>query len=146
MGPREQRGRLNNGLSEVGTRSSMGTIDAIGTGENRGRRWNSVVRVVATCCLFPVLVYLCLQTEHAGLKGMPIEKWRPIPIVLCVLVTASLGKRYVNPMTGMLLGGVGGALGSHQWAGPYGVSVGLPVGIVIALLPIMRKPQLKDDE
>ena len=124
----------------------MGTIDTARTGENRGRRWNSVIRVVAACCLFPVLVYLCLQTEHAALKGMPIEKWRPLTIVLCALVTASLGKRYVNPMTGMLLGGIGGAFGSHEWAGPYGVSAGLLVGIIIVLLPVMQKPQPKDDE
>ena len=80
------------------------------------------------------------------LKGMPIEKWRPLTIVLSALVTASVGKRYVNSITGILLGGIGGAFGSHEWAGPYGVIVGLLVGIIIVLLPVMQKPKPQDDE
>jgi len=121
----------------------MDTIDSARTGEIRLRRWNSVLRILVVCCLFPVLVFLCLQTEHAGLKGMPIEKWRPVAIVVCALVAASVGKRYVNSITGMLLGGLGGAFGSQELAGPYGVCVGLLVGIIIALLPVMQKPHPK---
>jgi hypothetical protein len=34
-----------------------------------------VLRIVMAVCLVPALVYLCLQTDHARLNGMPMGSW-----------------------------------------------------------------------
>ena len=102
----------------------------------------TVIRFVIAACLVPVLVYLCLQTDHARLKGMPMDTWRLIPLILTATTFAVLGKRFLNSIAGLFLGGIGGAFGtSDNFAGPYGGVVGLLVGAIVIAIPIKHKPR-----
>ncbi|TWT61522.1 hypothetical protein [Rubinisphaera italica] len=102
----------------------------------------AVIRLVIAVCLVPMLVYLCLQTDHARLKGMPMENWRLIPLILTATTFAFLGKRFLNSIAGLFLGGIGGAFGTlDNFAGPYGGVVGLLVGAIVIAIPIMHKPR-----
>ncbi len=102
------------------------------------------VRTVIVGCLVVLLVYCCLQSDHGGHKGTPLEAWRLIPLILAATTLSMLGKRYLNPITGMLLGGVGGAFGTLDYfAAPYGIVVGLVVGAIVITLPVADKPPLQ---
>jgi len=104
----------------------------------------TVTRFIIVACVVPLLVYLCLQTDHARLKGMPMEAWRLIPLILTAATFAFLGKRFLNSMAGLFLGGIGGAFGTlDNFAGPYGGVVGLLVGAIVIAIPIMHKPRSK---
>jgi len=101
-----------------------------------------MLRIVTAFCLVPALVYLCLQTDHARLKGMPMESWRLVPLILTAAIAALLGKRFLNSISGLFLGGIGGAFGTlDNFAGPYGGVVGLLVGAIVVVLPVMHKPK-----
>ena len=103
------------------------------------------VRLAIAICLVPLLVYLCLQTDHARLKGMPMDTWRLIPLILTAAAFALIGKRFVNSIAGLFLGGIGGAFGTlDNFAGPYGGVVGLVVGAIVIAIPIMHKPRKTD--
>lgn len=102
----------------------------------------TVIRLVIAASLVPLLVYLCLQTDHARLKGMPMETWRLIPLILTAAIFAVLGKRFINSVAGLFLGGIGGAFGTlDDFAGPYGGVVGLVVGDIVIAIPILHKPR-----
>ena len=106
-----------------------------------------VVRVVIAVSLVPVIVYLCLQTGHARLKGMPMDTWRLIPLILTAAACAFLGKRFLNSIAGLFLGGIGGAFGTmDNFAGPYGGLVGLLVGAIVVAIPVMHKPRSNSAE
>ncbi|MFV1966034.1 MAG: hypothetical protein ACC628_11460 [Pirellulaceae bacterium] len=105
----------------------------------------TVLRIVLALCVVPLLVYLCLQTEHARLKGTSMDAWRLIPLILTAAAAAGIGKRFLNSISGLFFGGIGGLFGTlDQFAGPYGGIVGLLVGTIVVLLPVMQKPKLKD--
>lgn len=102
----------------------------------------ALVRTVIAVCLLPALVYLCLQTDHARAKGMSMESWRLAPLILGAIACALLGKRFLNSVAGVFLGGIGGVFGTlDQFAGPYGGVVGLVVGAIVVALPICDKPR-----
>ena len=106
------------------------------------RRKMTATRLIIVACLVPLLVYLCLQTDHARLKGTPMEAWRLIPLILTAATFAVLGKRFLNSVAGLFLGGIGGAFGTlDNFAGPYGGVVGLLVGAIVIAIPIMHKPR-----
>ena len=103
------------------------------------------VRLAIAVCLVPLLVYLCLQTDHARLKGMPMDTWRLIPLILTAVAFALVGKRFINSIAGLFLGGIGGAFGTlDNFGGPYGGVVGLIVGAIVIAIPIMHKPRKTD--
>ena len=105
-------------------------------------RTTALARSVIVVCLLPVLVYLCLQTDHARLKGMPMESWRLLPLIMAAAACALLGKRILNSVAGVFIGGVGGAFGTlDQFAGPYGALVGLVTGAIAVAIPIFEKPR-----
>jgi hypothetical protein len=107
----------------------------------RGRRGQAVLRIVLAMCLVPLLVYLCLQADHARLAGTPMESWRLLPLIVTAATSALLGKRFVNSIAGLLLGGIGGAFGTlDTLAGPYGSVVGLVIGAIVVALPVLDKP------
>ena len=93
-------------------------------------------------CLVPLLLYLCMQTDHARMKGTPMNTWRLIPLIFTAATFAFLGKRFLNSIAGLFLGGIGGAFGTlDSFAGPYGGVVGLLVGAIVIAIPIMHKPR-----
>lgn len=98
------------------------------------------IRVALALALVPLLIWLSLQTDHARLKGQPMEAWRVVPLIACAVAAALIGKRYLNPVAGMFLSGIGGAVATGTDAGPYGGVVGLVVGAIVVLLPVMHKP------
>jgi hypothetical protein len=102
----------------------------------------ALIRIIIAVCLLPALVYLCLQTDHGRAKGMPMESWRLAPLILGATVCGLLGKRFLNSVAGVFLGGIGGVFGTlDQFAGPYGGVVGLVVGAIVVALPICDKPR-----
>ena len=102
----------------------------------------TAIRLVIGACLVPLLCYLCLQTDHARLKGTPMEPWRLIPLILAAATFALLGKRFLNTIAGLFLGGIGGVFGTlDNLSGPYGGVVGLLVGGIVIAIPIMHKPR-----
>ena len=102
------------------------------------------VRMLVAVFLLPGLVYLCLQTDHARLKGMPIESWRLLPLIVVATTCALVGRRFLNAVAGVLLGGIGGVFGTlDHFAGPYGGVVGLVTGTIVVALPIWEKPRAK---
>ena len=106
------------------------------------RRGMPILRVGIALCLVPALAVLCQQTDHAGIKGTPVESWRLVPLVLTAAAAAVLGKRFLNSASGLFLGGIGGAFGiGDNFAGPYGGVVGLLVGAIVVVLPVMHKPK-----
>jgi hypothetical protein len=108
------------------------------------RRITALARIVVAVCLLPALVYLCLQTDYARLKGMPMESWRLVPLIVAATACALLGKRFLNSVAGVFLGGIGGVFGTlDQFAGPYGGVVGLVAGAIVVALPIWDKPRSK---
>jgi hypothetical protein len=55
---------------------------------------------------------------------------------------ALLGKRILNSVAGVFIGGIGGAFGTlDQFAGPYGALVGLVTGAIAVAIPIFEKPR-----
>jgi len=99
----------------------------------------SVFRVVLALCVVSLLVYLCLQTEHAQIKGTPMDTWRLIPLILAAAAAAGIGKRFLNSVSGLFLGGIGGAIGTFDHSsGPYGGTVGLLVGAIVVLIPVIK--------
>ncbi len=101
-----------------------------------------LLRVALALCLVPLLVYLCLQTDHARLKGTPMDPWRLVPLIFTAAAAAAIGKRFFNSISGLFLGGIGGAFGTFdQFAGPYGGIVGLLLGAMVVLFPVMDKPK-----
>lgn len=97
--------------------------------------WISFVRIVLVLFLIPLLVHLCLQTDHARVKGMPLETWKLIPLITCAIVATLLGKRFLNGFAAVFLGGIGGVFGAcDNLAGPYGGIVGLVVGMIVVTL------------
>ena len=105
------------------------------------RRGMVMLRIVIAVCLAPALVYLCLQTDHARLKGMPMESWRLVPLILTAAAAAISGRRFLNSVSGLFLGGIGGAFGTlDNSATPYGGVVGLLVGAIVVVLPVIHKP------
>jgi len=97
-----------------------------------------LLRVLILACVVPLLVYLCFQTGHARLKGTPMEAWRLIPLIITAVIFALLGKRFLNSISGLFLGGIGGVVGTlDTMAGPYGGIVGLLVGAVVIANPFM---------
>ena len=71
-----------------------------------------------------------------------MEIWRLIPLCLTATTFAVLGKRFLNSVSGILLGGIGGVFGTlDTFAGPYGGVVGLLIGAIVIALPIMHKPR-----
>jgi len=100
------------------------------------QRWSGVARLVLACSVLPMLVALCLQTDQAKLKGMPMESWRLVPLICCAGAASIIGKRYLNPLIVVPLAGIAGAFGTFsQFAGPYGASVGILVGAIVVLIP-----------
>ena len=75
---------------------------------NAFRRGMFTIRIVLALCVVPVLVHLCLQTDHARNKGMPLESWKLVPLIVTAAVAAIVGKRYLNSISGLFLGGIGG--------------------------------------
>ena len=72
-----------------------------------------------------------------------METWRLIPLILTAATFALLGKRFLNSIAGLFLGGIGGAFGTlDHFAGPYGGVVGLLVGAIVIAIPIMHKARL----
>lgn len=45
----------------------------------------TIIRFVLVLGILPILVFLCLQTNHAQLKGMPTETWRLVPLLIAQL-------------------------------------------------------------
>lgn len=100
----------------------------------------ALVRITITVCLLLALISLCLQTDNARLKGMPMEPWRLIPLLFAATASALLGKRFLNSVAAIFLGGLGGVFGTlDQFAGPYGGVVGLVAGAIVVALPICQK-------
>ena len=98
--------------------------------------WAAGCRVVLALCGLLFLVLLCLQTDHARLKGMPLEAWRLVPLISCAGAAAIIGKPRLHPLIVVPLAGIAGAFGSlDQLAGPYGASVGILVGAIVVLFP-----------
>lgn len=98
------------------------------------------LRIASLIALTILLVYLCLQTDHARLKDYPMESWRLAPLLLLASVAALIGRKFLNPLGGLFLGGIGGALGTlDSMATVYGGVVGLVVGAILVLLPVIPK-------
>ena len=97
-------------------------------------------RIALAICLMVLLVYLCMQTDHARLKGYPMEPWRLVPLLLLASAATLIGKHFLNAISGLVLGGIGGALGPlDPLSTVYGGVVGLVVGAILVLLPAMSK-------
>jgi hypothetical protein len=108
------------------------------------RGMTALLRSGIAACLLPALFYLCLQTDHASAKGMPMESWRLAPLILGATACALIGKRFLNSVAGLFLGGIGGVFGTlDEFSGPYGGVVGLVVGAIVVALPICDKPRSK---
>ena len=76
------------------------------------------------------------------MKGLPVASWRLVPLILTAAAFATVGKRFLNRISGLLLGGIGGAVGtmeSHSCV--YGCEVGLLVGVIVVLIPVIDKPK-----
>lgn len=87
-------------------------------------------------------VFLALQTDHAGIKGKPVDPWNLVPSLLLATTFALLGKRFSNRVIAVGLGGLGGALGIvDRLAGPYGVVVGIVTGLLVVTLPVFERPR-----
>ena len=43
---------------------------------------------------------------------MPMESWRLLPLIVAAAACALLGKRFLNSVAGLFLGGIGGAFGT----------------------------------
>ena len=73
-----------------------------------------------------------------------MESWRLLPLIVAATTFALVGRRFLNSIAGVLLGGIGGAFGTlDHFAGPYGGVVGLVTGAIVVALPIWEKPRAK---
>lgn len=73
-----------------------------------------------------------------------MESWRLLPLVVAAATCALVGRRFLNSVAGVLLGGIGGVFGTlDNLAGPYGGVVGLVTGAIVVALPIWEKPRAK---
>ena len=71
-----------------------------------------------------------------------METWRLLPLLVLATAAAAIGKRYLNTVSGIFLGGVGGVFGTlDPLCGPYGGVVGVVVGALVALLPFFPTPK-----
>lgn len=76
-----------------------------------------------------------------------MDSWRLLPLLTLAMVAAAIGKRYLNTVTGILLGGVGGVFGTlDPLSGPYGGLVGVVVGAVVALISCFPSPTSHDTQ
>lgn len=95
----------------------------------------SVMRWCAIAGIVAVLVWLCLQHEHAGMKG----RYVPIPNLAVCIISAAMAtflcKRYWLWFAAPFVAGVVGVLSIGQSGGPFGGVVGLVVGILVVLVP-----------
>ena len=75
---------------------------------------------------------------------MPMESWRLLPLIVVAAICSLVGRRFLNSIAGVLLGGIGGVFGTlDNFAGPYGGVVGLVTGAIVVALPIWEKPRAK---
>jgi hypothetical protein len=73
---------------------------------------------------------------------MPMESWRLVPLIATAAACALAGKRFLNSVAGVFLGGIGGAFGTlDNFAGPYGGVVGRVTGAIVVAVPILDKPR-----
>lgn len=101
------------------------------------------LRMVIAFCIALLVAYLSLQSDHARAKGTAMDSWRLIPMLLTAATAAFIGKRFLNSISGLFLGGIGGSIGTlDQFSGPYGGVVGLLVGAIVVILPILHKPKI----
>ena len=75
---------------------------------------------------------------------MPMESWRLLPLIAAAAASALVGRRFLNSIAGVFLGGIGGVFGTlDNFAGPYGGVVGLVIGAIVVALPIWEKSRAK---
>lgn len=61
--------------------------------------------------------------------------------IIAMAVTSSVvGKRILNRVSAVFLGGVGGTLAAGMWHNLTGGALGLLIGVIVAALPWFRKP------
>ncbi len=94
-----------------------------------------LLRWLAIAAVLVLLLLLCLQHEHAGMKGRCV----PIPnLASCILVTAEaafLCKRYWHSLAVPFVAGIAGVFGiAGQLYGPFGGVVGVLIGILVVLM------------
>lgn len=69
-----------------------------------------------------------------------MDTWRLIPMLLTSIAFSLLGKRFLNSLSAVFLGGIGGAFGTLDGlGGPYGGVAGLLVGVIIITIPWFHK-------
>lgn len=67
-----------------------------------------------------------------------------MPLRVVATASALLGKRFLNSVAGVFVGGIGGVFGTlDEFAGPYGGVVGLVAGAIVVALPICNRPRSK---
>jgi hypothetical protein len=102
----------------------------------------SVFRWIGITSIGALLVWVCMQHDHGGMKYAYI----PLPslaIGVCLAACAAfLCKRYWLTVAGPLVAGLGGVFGIGH---PYGVVLGVAVGLLVILLPLGKPTKPKQD-
>lgn len=79
-------------------------------------------------------------TEASYGKAGPADTATLSWIIILGVASAVVGKRMLNRVSAVFLGGVGGTIAAGMWHNLTGAALGLLVGCLVAALPWFSKP------